>query len=296
MAVLTPRTVLTLAAGIGIGAALAHRRAAAAARAVLRAADRRRELLLSRCSDPTCAPRAGGGPRGVRARVRRLRRDRSRTRSTPARSAAIGVAADVRAGHHGDDLRDRAPLGRAHQPGRHDRLHAHAALPAARRGRLHRRAARRRDRRRVRAARRLDRQAGAARRDRPSVGAGTRAALRGDPDRVPDVRDHRGGDRHARGRRGGRDRDRRHGRPRRAVRRADHRRVDEPGALVRPGARVGRRGRDFWIYLVGPDRRRGARRARLPAHPRRAPARARRRAPDGAPSCSSACTTPAARR
>ncbi|HKG01891.1 MAG TPA: hypothetical protein VKB03_01810 [Conexibacter sp.] len=31
MAVLTPRTVLTLAAGIGIGAAIAHRRAAAAA-------------------------------------------------------------------------------------------------------------------------------------------------------------------------------------------------------------------------------------------------------------------------
>jgi ferredoxin-NADP reductase len=30
MAVLTPRTVLTLAAGIGIGAAIAHRRAAAA--------------------------------------------------------------------------------------------------------------------------------------------------------------------------------------------------------------------------------------------------------------------------
>lgn len=31
MAVLTPRTVLTLAAGIGIGAAIAQRRAAAAA-------------------------------------------------------------------------------------------------------------------------------------------------------------------------------------------------------------------------------------------------------------------------
>lgn len=31
MAVLTPRTVLTLAAGIGIGAAIAHRRAAATA-------------------------------------------------------------------------------------------------------------------------------------------------------------------------------------------------------------------------------------------------------------------------
>ena len=33
MAVLTPRTVLTLAAGIGIGAAIAHRRAAAEAAA-----------------------------------------------------------------------------------------------------------------------------------------------------------------------------------------------------------------------------------------------------------------------
>ncbi|HKG38182.1 MAG TPA: hypothetical protein VKB25_04270 [Conexibacter sp.] len=33
MAVLTPRTVLTLAAGIGIGAVIAHRRTAAAATA-----------------------------------------------------------------------------------------------------------------------------------------------------------------------------------------------------------------------------------------------------------------------
>ena len=38
--------------------------------------------------------------------------------------------AGVRAGDHGDGVRDRAPLGSAHQPGGHDRVHAHAALPA----------------------------------------------------------------------------------------------------------------------------------------------------------------------
>ena len=34
-------------------------------------------------------------------------------------------------GDHGADLRGRAPLGRPHQPGGHDRLHDHAPLPAA---------------------------------------------------------------------------------------------------------------------------------------------------------------------
>ena len=52
-------------------------------------------------------------------------------------------------------------------------------------------------------------------------------------ERVPDVRDPRGRDRHARGRGGGGDRDRRHDRPRRDVRRPDHGRVDEPDPLAR---------------------------------------------------------------
>ena len=45
--------------------------------------------------------------------------------------------------------------------------------------------------------------------------------------------------------------DRGDGRPRRTLRRPDHRRLDEPGALVRSGAGV-RRVDDFWIYIVGP--------------------------------------------
>ena len=70
-------------------------------------------------------------------------------------------------------------------------------------------------------------QAGRARRDGAERRHGQRARLRGRADRVPDVRDHGRGHRHAgRGRRG-RDRDRRHRRARRAVRRPGHRRVHE---------------------------------------------------------------------
>ena len=66
--------------------------------------------------------------------------------------------------------------------------------------------------------------------------AGSVVPLGAGADLLPDVRDHGRRDRHARGRRGGGDRDRRHGRPRRDVRRPDLRRLDEPGALDRPGA------------------------------------------------------------
>ena len=60
----------------------------------------------------------------------------------------------VRPGDHGDGLRDRPPLGRAHQPGRHGRVHAHAALPApARRSPTSRAQLRRRGRWRAAAAR-----------------------------------------------------------------------------------------------------------------------------------------------
>ena len=78
------------------------------------------------------------------------------------------------------------------------------------------------------------------RRDRPERRRRQRARLRGRADRVPDVRDHGRRHRHARGRRRGGDRHRRHRRARRTLRRAGHRRVDEPGSFVRPGAR-GRR-------------------------------------------------------
>ena len=53
----------------------------------------------------------------------------------------------LRAGHHGDGLRHRPPVGRAHQPRGDVAFTAHAPLPGARGGRLRRRPVRRRDRR-----------------------------------------------------------------------------------------------------------------------------------------------------
>ena len=79
-----------------------------------------------------------------------------------------------------------------------------------------------------------------ARGDRAQRRGRERARLRADADRLPDVRDHLRRYRHARGRRGGGDRDRRYRGPRCTLRRSGHRRIDEPGALVRPGARVRR--------------------------------------------------------
>ena len=70
----------------------------------------------------------------------------------------------------------------------------------------------------------------------PRVGVGSALVYEAILTRLPDVRDHGRGHRHPSRRRRGRDRDRRHGRPRRPVRRAGDRRLDEPGPLVRPGA------------------------------------------------------------
>ena len=53
------------------------------------------------------------------------------------------------------------------------------------------------------------------------------------------------------GRSRGGDRNRRHGRPGRALRRRGHGRIHEPGPLDRPGARKRRVG-DIWIYIAGP--------------------------------------------
>ena len=141
---------------------------------------------------------------------------------------------------HGDDLRRRPRLGRALQSGRVVRVRAHPPLPVAARVRLLGRAGRRA---------RCSPRRSCARRSAtsPHVGATLPSGLDrpvvplgGRPDALPDVRDHGRRDRHARGRRGGGDRDRRHGRPRRDVRRPDLRRLDEPGALARPGDRLRR--------------------------------------------------------
>ena len=72
-----------------------------------------------------------------------------------------------------------------------------------------------------------------------------------DPHLLLDVRDHGRRDRHASGRRGGRDRDRWHRRARRAFRRARSPGIDEPRPLR--GARDCRcRLSDLWIYLTAP--------------------------------------------
>ena len=82
---------------------------------------------------------------------------------------------------------------------------------------------------------------------RTGVPVGDRAHL------LPDVRDHGRRHRHARRRRGGGYRDRRHRRARRDVRRPDHRRLDEPGSLDWPGARLGQPPRPLALH-TGADR------------------------------------------
>ena len=85
----------------------------------------------------------------------------------------------LRPGDHGDGLRDRASVGRSHQPRGHHRVHADPPLPGPRGGRLHRRAARRRDRRGAGALGRVDGQARPPRSDRPDGLRGQRVPLRG---------------------------------------------------------------------------------------------------------------------
>ena len=72
--------------------------------------------------------------------------------------------------------------------------------------------------------------------------------------------------------RGGGDRDRRHDRPRRDVRRADHRRLDEPDALARRRRSSPATCTRSGSTSLAPIARRLARRARLPVRPRRADA------------------------
>ena len=115
---------------------------------------------------------------------------------------AVGSRPRLRADHHGDGLRDRPPLGGAHQPGRHDRVHRSLATsrdgmpsptsPPSSPARLPARFC-------------CSRSGPTSRPDLgatvPTVGAGQRVRLRDRAHRVPDVRDHGRGHRHARGRR-----------------------------------------------------------------------------------------------
>ena len=176
----------------------------------------------------------------------------------------------VRARDHGDDLRGRPHLRRALQPGGHVRVRAHPPLPVAARRRLLGRAARRRGRRRRAPARARSATSRTSARRCPSGSQGQSFLWELVLTLLPDVRDHGRRHRHARGRRGGRDRDRRHGRPRRDVRRPDLRRLDEPGALARARrsspATCTRSGSTSSRPVLGAV----ARRARLPARPRRA--------------------------
>ena len=95
---------------------------------------------------------------------------------------------------------------------------------------------------------RLARQHRPRRRHAPVRLAGPVVPLGARDELLPDVRDHGRRDRHAGGRGGGGDRDRRHGRPRRDVRRPDLGRLDEPGPLDRPGDRQRRPARALALH------------------------------------------------
>ena len=203
---------------------------------------------------------------------------------------AVGIGAGLRAGDHGDGLRDRPPLRRPHQPGGDARVHADAALPAPRGRRLHRRAGGRRAwPRRLLLLAVWPSQPADLGATVPSVGVGSALVYEMRADRGADVRDHGRGHRHPRRRRRGRDRDRRRGGPRRVVRRAGDRRVDEPGALARPGARRRRVAATSGSTSSGRSRARPS--ARSPTSWCARGGGRRWRA-----SYSSACTTPGARR
>jgi hypothetical protein len=74
-------------------------------------------------------------------------------------------------------------------------------------------------------------------------------------DLLPDVRDHGRRNGHTRGRGGGGDRDRRHGRSGRDVRRPDLRRIDEPGTLARARDRLRRPARTLALRRGAAARR-----------------------------------------
>ena len=197
----------------------------------------------------------------------------ARSSPMPATTGSSGHGRDrprLRTGDHGHGLRDRPPLRRPHQPRGHNRLRAHPAFPRPRGCRLHRRPMRRCDRRRLLLLAVWPDQPAQLGATVPSIGLGSALVYEAILTRLPDVRDHGRRHRHPRGRRRRGDRNRRHGRPRRALRRAGHRRLDEPGTEPRPGAR--QRHVDRLLDLHRRPRRRGsARRSRLPAGPRGAP-------------------------
>ena len=92
----------------------------------------------------------------------------------------------------------------------------------------------------------------ARRRDAPVRFSGTVVSLGVGDERFLDVRDPRRRDRHARGRGGGGDRDRRHDRPRRDVRRPDLGRIDEPDPLARARHSSPANLHALWLYLTAP--------------------------------------------
>ena len=203
-----------------------------------------------RVEDSAACPRARRrGDRHLRAGLRRRRRDHGQRQDRGARPGRH--RAHLRSGDHGDDLRGRAHLRRPLQPGRQLRLRADAATSPGRASPpTGRRNSSARSRRRCCCAPRSATSRTSAPRCRPAPTASV--PLGGRPHLLPDVRDHGRRDRHPRGRRSRRDRDRRHGRARRPVRRPDHRRVDEPGPLPRPCVRRRRARTRSGIYLFAP--------------------------------------------
>ena len=81
-------------------------------------------------------PRPPCGRRGPGRRSRSSSPAAARSSPTRVRRGARGRRRRprLRAGHHGHGLRDRAPVGRAHQPRGDGRVHPHPPLPRPRRG------------------------------------------------------------------------------------------------------------------------------------------------------------------
>jgi hypothetical protein len=168
---------------------------------------------------------------------------------------AIGTFALVfagcgRAGDHVRDLRRGPHQRRPFQRGCDLRVRADATLPVAARVRLLGGAVRRRRLRRCVAAR-VAWEHRARRRDLPVGVRGAGVSLGAGDECLLDVRDPGRRHRHARGGGGRGDRDRRHDRLGRDVRRTDHRRVDESDAFARTSLVSGDL-HAIWVCILAP--------------------------------------------